>query len=173
MEFSRQEYWSGLPFPPPGALPDPGVEPRFPASPSWQWILYQLSRLGRGFPAGSDSKESSRNSTPGSEDPLEEGMATHSSIFAWRIPMDRGVWRATIHGVAKNRDTTEWLSTAPGKPINLDYCHWKWFGGSGHTLEKICQRRHLLGHPSLSSAPVRFIELYHFVARLPDSTHHI
>ena len=41
------------------------------------------------------------------EDPLEEGMATHSSIFAWRIPMDRGVWRATIHGVAKNRDTTE------------------------------------------------------------------
>ena len=28
----RQEYWSGLPFPPPGALPDPGVEPVFPAS---------------------------------------------------------------------------------------------------------------------------------------------
>ena len=29
--FSRQEYWSGLPFPSPGDLPDPGVEPRFPA----------------------------------------------------------------------------------------------------------------------------------------------
>ena len=29
----------------------------------------------------------------GSEDPLEEGMATHSSILAWRIPMDRGAWR--------------------------------------------------------------------------------
>ena len=28
MGFSRQEYWSGLPFPPPGDLPDPGVEPR-------------------------------------------------------------------------------------------------------------------------------------------------
>ena len=27
MEFSRQEYWSGLPFPPPGDLPDPGIEP--------------------------------------------------------------------------------------------------------------------------------------------------
>jgi len=27
MEFSRQEYWSGLPFPPPGELPDPGTEP--------------------------------------------------------------------------------------------------------------------------------------------------
>ena len=35
----------------------------------------------------------------GGEDPLEEGMATHSSILAWRIPMDRGAWRATIHGV--------------------------------------------------------------------------
>ena len=33
MEFSRQEYWSGLPFPSPGDLPDPGIEPR---SPAWQ-----------------------------------------------------------------------------------------------------------------------------------------
>ena len=31
MEFSRQEYWSGLPFPSPGDLPDPGVEPGSPA----------------------------------------------------------------------------------------------------------------------------------------------
>ena len=30
MGFSRQEYWSGLPFPSPGNLPDPGIEPRFP-----------------------------------------------------------------------------------------------------------------------------------------------
>ena len=30
MGFSRQEYWSGLPFPSPGDLPDPGIEPRFP-----------------------------------------------------------------------------------------------------------------------------------------------
>ena len=35
---------------------------------------------------------------PGWEDPLEEGMATHSSIIAWRIPMDRGAWQATVHG---------------------------------------------------------------------------
>ena len=38
----------------------------------------------------------------GQEDALEEGMATHSSIFAWRIPMDRGAWKATVHGVAKS-----------------------------------------------------------------------
>ena len=38
----------------------------------------------------------------GWEDPLEEGMATHSSILAWRIPMDRGAWRATVRGVAQS-----------------------------------------------------------------------
>ena len=38
----------------------------------------------------------------GWEDPLEEGMASHSSILAWRIPMDRGAWQATVHGVAKS-----------------------------------------------------------------------
>ena len=38
----------------------------------------------------------------GWEDPLEEGMASHSSILAWRIPMDRGAWQATGHGTAKN-----------------------------------------------------------------------
>ena len=39
----------------------------------------------------------------GGEDPLEEGMATHSSILAWRIPMDRGAWLATVHGIAKSQ----------------------------------------------------------------------
>ena len=37
----------------------------------------------------------------GWENPLEEGMTTHSSILTWRIPMDRGTWWATVHGVAK------------------------------------------------------------------------
>ena len=43
------------------------------------------------------------------EDPLEKGMATHSSILAWRIPwteensMDRGAWWATVHGVARSQ----------------------------------------------------------------------
>ena len=38
----------------------------------------------------------------GWEDALEEGMATHSSILAWRIPMDRGAWRTTVQGVTKS-----------------------------------------------------------------------
>ena len=37
----------------------------------------------------------------GWEDPLEEGRATHSSILAWRMLMDRGDWWATVHGVTK------------------------------------------------------------------------
>ena len=39
----------------------------------------------------------------GWEDPLEESMATHSSILAWRIPMDKEAWWATLHGVAKSQ----------------------------------------------------------------------
>ena len=38
----------------------------------------------------------------GQEGLLEKEMATHSSILAWRIPMDRGAWRATVHRVAKS-----------------------------------------------------------------------
>ena len=44
------------------------------------------------------------------EAPLKEEMATHSSILAWRIPMDRGSWRATVHGVAKS-DVTDGTHT--------------------------------------------------------------
>ena len=44
------------------------------------------------------------------DSPLEKGMATHSSILAWRIPMDRGTWQATVHGVCKESDRTEQLS---------------------------------------------------------------
>ena len=36
-------------------------------------------------------------------DSLKEGMATHSIILAWRIPMDRGAWWATVHGLAKSQ----------------------------------------------------------------------
>ena len=61
-----------------------------------------------GFPGGTDSKElpAMRETWVGSlgwEDPLEEYIAIHSSILAWRIPMDRGAWWATVHGVAKSR----------------------------------------------------------------------
>ena len=71
MEFPRQEYWNGLTFPSPGDLPDPGIEPRSPASQSVK------SR-----PAVQETQVQSL----GQEDPLEKEMAIHSSILAWRIP---------------------------------------------------------------------------------------
>ena len=39
----------------------------------------------------------------GQEDPLEKEMATHSSILAWKNPMDGGAWQVTVHGVAKSQ----------------------------------------------------------------------
>ena len=61
----------------------------------------------QGFPGSSAGKESTRDAGDLGLIPelgrfLEEGMATHSSILAWRIPMDRGAWWATVHGVAKS-----------------------------------------------------------------------
>ena len=51
-------------------------------------------------------------------------MATRSSILAWRIPIDRGAWRAIVHGVAKELDMTERLSTLPIATNNI-----MWFSG--------------------------------------------
>ena len=61
----------------------------------------------------------------GWEDPLEECMATHPSILAWRIPMDRGAWWATVHRVTKSEtwlkrhSTISHVFTATGKTIAL------------------------------------------------------
>ena len=61
-----------------------------------------------GFPGGSAGKESACNvgdlgSILGWENPLEEGMTTHSSILARRMTVDRGAWQTTIHGVTKSQ----------------------------------------------------------------------
>ena len=63
-----------------------------------------------GFPGGASSNEPTsagdiRDTVPslGWEDPLEDGMAAHSSILAWRILTDRGAWWATVHGVAMSQ----------------------------------------------------------------------
>ena len=61
----------------------------------------------------------------GWEDPLKEGMATHSSILAWRIPTDRGAWQATVHGVTKS-----WLRGTKHSTAHSDSCEVKtslWF----------------------------------------------
>ena len=62
----------------------------------------------------------------GQEEPLEEGTATHSSILAWRIPMDRGAWWATDHGVSTSQIQLKRLSThawaTPSHDTGLSTC---------------------------------------------------
>ena len=103
MEFSRQEYWSGLPFPSPVDLPNPGIEPRSPAlqadsgfNPWIGKICWRKDRLPipilSGFPWVAQrvkhlpAMQKTRVSSLGQEDPLEKEMATHSSSLAWKIP---------------------------------------------------------------------------------------
>ena len=97
MGFSRQEYWSGLPFLPQGGLPDPGTEPMAPVSPVMAGRHFTIephfSQLSRSM---KDSLIAQLVKNPlamwetwvqslGWDDPLEKGSATHSSILAWRI----------------------------------------------------------------------------------------
>ena len=50
MGVSRPEYWSGLPFPPPGDLSDPGIEPKTPASPALQADSFTAKPAGKPCP---------------------------------------------------------------------------------------------------------------------------
>ena len=70
-------------------------------------IIFTLNRTQRVLllPGGSDGNLPAMLETwvqsLGQEDPLEKEMATHSSILAWKNPVDRGAWQATVHGVAR------------------------------------------------------------------------
>ena len=101
MEFSRQEYWSGLLFPPPRFL-----------------LVIRVIHSG--------ATQETRVWLLGWEDALEEGMEIHSSILAWRILMDRGVWRATVHGVTESDTTAQHSVYMPINPWpeNGNYNQW-------------------------------------------------
>ena len=75
-----------------------------------KWLSYQglslVAQMVKNMPAMWETWVQSL----GWEDSLEEGMATHSTIFARRIPMDRGAWQATDHRAAES-DRAEQLST--------------------------------------------------------------
>ena len=60
--------------------------------------LFLVSQTVRNLPAMRETRVQSL----GGEDPLEEGMATHSNILAWRIPTDSGDLQATTHGAAES-----------------------------------------------------------------------
>ena len=105
MEFSRQEYWSVLPFSSPGDLPDPGSKARFPtlqakallSEPWGKPILYIVVYTYR------------------------EGNGTPLQYSCLENPMDGGAWWAAVHGVAKRHDWATSLSL-------FTFMHWgrKW-----------------------------------------------
>ena len=61
----------------------------------------------------------------GQEYPLEEGMATHSSILVWRFPMDRGARRTAVHSVTEldTTEVTEYAHTNQGNIPSLGLSH--------------------------------------------------
>ena len=63
----------------------------------WYWVSL-VAQMVENLPATHETWVQSLDW----EDPLEEAMVTHSTVLALRIPMDRGAWQATIHGVAKS-----------------------------------------------------------------------
>ena len=73
MGLSRQEYWSGLPFPSPGDLPNPEMEPESSALQVDSLLLEPPLKL---------AMQETWVQFLGQEDPVEKGMATHSSILA-------------------------------------------------------------------------------------------
>ena len=101
MEFSRQEYWSGLPFPSPGDLPNPGIKPRSPiagrrftvwATRESYAALGILNNLRASLIAQLVKNPPTLQETPvrflGQEDPLEEGQ----------VPM-QVFWPGELHGL--------------------------------------------------------------------------
>ena len=86
--FSRQEYWSGLPFPTPGHLPDPGIEPSSLVSPV----------LAGGFFTTEPPRSDSILSLVG-----HRVSGTPLQYSCLENPMDGGAWWAAVHGVARSR----------------------------------------------------------------------
>ena len=72
------------------------------------WVS-QVTLLVKNLPANARDIRDGVQSL-GMEESLETGMTTHSSILAWRIPMDRGAWQATIHRVTERQTQLKRLS---------------------------------------------------------------
>ena len=97
MGFSRKEYWSELPFPPPGDLPDPGIKLTSPMSPALQTNSLPIEPSGKLYSAVEIS-----NSLRLAQY-LGEGNGTPLQYPCLGNPMDGGAWWASVHGVAKSQ----------------------------------------------------------------------
>ena len=138
MGFSRQEYWSGLPFPSPGGLPGPGINPVSPTLQADSVLSCPLSHQGvvlitkkipktktlnkrfLGFSGSPVVKNPPANAgdmgpIPGWGRSARKGNGNPLQYSCLRNPMDRGVWRATVHSVTEDSNITRQLN-------NNEYC---------------------------------------------------
>ena len=143
MGFSRQEYWIGLPFPSPGDLPNPGIEPGSSASqadalPSeppgknsssnvtdflmrsrhrdttmWRRRIGEMWLWARGRQRLLQTPESL-----GWEGPLEKGMATHSSVLAWKIPWTEDP--GGLQSMVSERVNHDWVTNPHYQKLGID-----------------------------------------------------
>ena len=140
MGFSRPKCWSGLPFPSPGALPDPGIKPgslalqanslpsETPGKATGSWGAYQRNDFSEpwslhlpmgGLAGGTSGKEPAclcrrlrdAGSTPGSRRSPRGGHGYPLQYSRLENVMDRGAWWVTIHSVIKSQTRLKWLST--------------------------------------------------------------
>ena len=81
-------------IPGPGRFPEEGTD--YPLQYYWASLLAQMIK-------SLHAMQETWVRSLGWEDPLKEGMATYSSILAWRAIMDREVWWVTVHGVTKSQ----------------------------------------------------------------------
>ena len=75
---------------------------RFPGGGPGKQLQYSWASLVAQTVKNPPAMQETRVRSLNWEDPLEESTATHSSILAWRIPIDRGACWATVHGVSKS-----------------------------------------------------------------------
>ena len=109
MGFPRQEYWSGLLFPPPGDLPNPGIQPMSAISLALAHGFFTTVPPGKALAAQMVKNLPAMQETwvwsLGQEDPLEEERATHSSILAWKVPGTKEIGGLQSKG-SQESDTT-------------------------------------------------------------------
>ena len=118
MWFSRQEYWSGLLCPPPGHLPDPGIEPRSPALQADLLLSepqHGLPRwlIGQSICLRGRRRRRTQVQPPGWKERLERSVVAHCSVLAWRIPWQRSLAACSPSG-HRELDTTEVTEHALG-----------------------------------------------------------
>ena len=140
--FPRQEYWSGLHFPPPGDLPIPGIEPASPAASAlagkfsttepprrrrrWHPTLVLLPGKSHGQRSLVGCSPWGRKESDTTErlhfhfHALEKEMATHFSVLAWRIP-GTGILSLGSHRVGHDRSDLAAAAEPPRKPRYLLY----------------------------------------------------